>query len=71
MFITLKEFGKVFGVTRQAILHRVYKGEIPAQKIGGNWITDNKFLLKWESFKHGKHNRIRRKNNGKLQEVTE
>ena len=45
-YITLPQYAKLLGMTRQAIWYRVKKGEIPAQKIGGIYVVNVSALTK-------------------------
>lgn len=43
-YITIPELAKIMGVSRIAIYNRVKKGQIPATKIGRNYVITDKTI---------------------------
>ena len=44
-YITIPEMAKLLGVSRIAIYNRVKKGQIPAKKIGRNYVITDKTVV--------------------------
>lgn len=43
-FISTQEAAKILGISRIAVFNKIKKGEIPAQKVGRNYIINKKDL---------------------------
>lgn len=43
-FVSTQEAAKILGISRIAVFNKIKKGEIPAQKVGRNYIIDKKDL---------------------------
>lgn len=43
-FLTTSELSKLLGISRVSVFNRIKKGEIPAQKIGRNFIIQRNHL---------------------------
>lgn len=52
--LTLSQVAARFGTTRQAVLHLVKKGYLPAQKVGHFWTVDEADLVGFTPPKPGR-----------------
>lgn len=43
-FVSTQEAAKILGLSRIAVFNKIKKGEIPAQKVGRNYIINKKYL---------------------------
>lgn len=43
-FVSTQEAAEILGISRIAVFNKIKKGEIPAQKVGRNYIIDKKDL---------------------------
>jgi len=46
-FITLSDAIKLLGLSRMTVNRFIYRGEIPAYKVGKRWLFDKEELIDW------------------------
>ena len=60
MYISVLDFAKEFGVTRQAVNLMILKKRLPARKVGRAFIIDEKYLGRFEVIKTEKRHTLKR-----------
>lgn len=43
----VEEIARVIGRTKRQTFHILYKGELPAKKVGGRWVAERSKLIKF------------------------
>ena len=60
-FLTTWQFAKALKISPTTVLMMIYRGRLPAQKVGNRFEIDPLELDLWEKYKHKKVFRMRRK----------